>query len=350
MRLRYVNQFRDRHGRVRYYFRRAGFKNIPLPGLPGSEAFMDAYQAALAGLEPTPKTGPSLKPGTVAAVVRSYLNSHAFGNYSGEFKRMRRNILERFASEHGDKRVALLTRRHVQAMLDAKSATPFAARNFLHSVRALMKHAVGEEIIAIDPTIDVKLVTPKTKGFRTWTEDDITKFEERHPVGSRARLALALLLYTGQRRSDVVHMGRQHIREDAIDVRQQKTGTELSIPIHPELRAVIDATEAGHLTFLVTKDGAPFSPAGFTNWFRECCKEARLSEGLSAHGLRKATCRRLAEAGMSAPVIMSISGHKSLREVQRYIDDAEQKKLARIGIDAMKVRPLIEPRTSSYKP
>jgi integrase len=127
------------------------------------------------------------------------------------------------------------------------------------------------------------------------------------------------------------------MRDGYIKVRQQKTGTELSIPIHPELQAVIDATQAEHLTLLVTKDGKPFSPAGFTNWFRECCREAGLAKGLSAHGLRKATCRRLAEAGMSAPVIMSISGHKSLREVQRYIDDAEQKRMALLGVQAMSV-------------
>ena len=333
-RFKYVNQFRDRHGRLRFYFRRAGFKNVPLPGLPGSPEFMDAYQAALAGV-PLPKTGVSMKPGTVAALVRSYLNSKAFDNHSPEFQRTRRNILERFAAEHGDKRVALLSRRHVQAMVDAKSATPFAARNFLHSLRALLVFATDEGLIASSPTVGIKRATPKSKGFRTWNEHDIALFEARHPVRSRARLALALLLYTGQRRSDVVRMGRQHMRDGYIEVRQQKTGTELSIPIHPELLAVIEVTEAEHLTFLVTKGGAPFSPAGFTNWFRECCKEAGLPKGLSAHGLRKATCRRLAEAGMSAPVIMSISGHKSLREVQRYIDDAEQKRMARLGVDAM---------------
>ena len=71
-------------------------------------------------------------------------------------------------------------------------------------------------------------------------------------------------------------MGRQHVRKDAIEVRQQKTGTTLSIPIHPDLKAILDATPSEHLTFLTTKDGKPFSPAGFTNWFRECCIEAGL--------------------------------------------------------------------------
>ena len=141
------------------------------------------------------------------------------------------------------------------------------------------------------------------------------------------------------RRSDVVRMGRQHVRKDAIEVRQQKTGTTLSIPIHPDLKAILDATPSEHLTFLTTKDGKPFSPAGFTNWFRECCIEAGLPKGSSAHGLRKAACRRLAEAGCSEKVIASISGHTSLREVERYTKAADQKRMAEAGMKAITRTP-----------
>src|SRR5262245_24414019 len=49
-----------------------------------------------------------------------------------------------------------------------------------------------------------------------------------------------------------MRMGRQHVRDGLIHVRQSKTGTTLAIPIHPELRAVLDATPAEHLTFLTT--------------------------------------------------------------------------------------------------
>src|SRR5882724_1582867 len=130
-------------------------------------------------------------------------------------------------------------------------------------------------------------------------------------------------------------MGRQHIRNGALQVRQQKTGASLAIPIHSALKAVLDATPSEHLTFLTTKDGKPFSPAGFTNWFREMCNEAGLPKGTSAHGLRKAACRRLAEAGCSANVIASISGHASLREVERYTKAADQARMARVGMGAI---------------
>lgn len=354
IRLKYVNAFRDRHGRLRHYFRRPGCKSVGLPGLPGSTEFMEAYQAALAGeIAPRLEIGTSrTRPGTIAALTVGYFNSLAFYSLAPETKRTRRNILERFRTEHGDKRIALLQRVHIEKMVIAKAATPAAARNFLNTIRSLLQLAVETGIRPDNPAVGVKRVKIRTDGYRTWTEDDIAAFEAKHQVGSRARLAFALLLYTGQRRSDIIQMGRQHVRGGVLFLRQQqKTGTPLEIPVHPELQAVLDATLSNHLTFLTTSLGKPFSAAGFTNWFRECCNEAGLPKGTSAHGLRKAACRRLAEAGCSANVIAAISGHKSLNEVQRYTAAADQLRMARMGMDAMtKAFPLTTKRTSSYKP
>jgi integrase len=188
------------------------------------------------------------KPGTVAALVAAYLGSMAFGNMAAETRRTRRNVLDRFRVEHGEKRVALLGREHVQTMVSAKAATPAAARNFLNTLRALMQFAIEAGWRSDDPTIGIRRPKIKTAGFRTWTEADIAQFEATHSIGMRARLALALLLYTGQRRSDVVSMGRQHLRGGELHVRQQKTGKELMIPVLPELRAVLDAMPSDHLT------------------------------------------------------------------------------------------------------
>jgi len=265
-----------------------------------------------------------------------------------ETKRTRRNILERFRAEHGDKRSALLKREHVNVMFAKKAATRFAARNWLKTVRALMQFAVAEGLLAADPTAGIKNLSGKTDGFRTWNEDDIAAFEARHPIGTRERLALALLVNTAQRRGDVVRMGRQHIRNGLIEVKQQKTGTKLAIPIHPDLQAVLDATPSGHLTFLTTSFGKPFAAAGFTNWFREACNAAGLPRGTSAHGLRKAACRRLAEAGCSANVIAAISGHKSLSEVERYTIAANQERMARMGVETLIAET--KERTRSVKP
>jgi integrase len=169
-------------------------------------------------------------------------------------------------------------------------------------------------------------------GWHTWTEAEINQYEVKHPVGSKARLALAFALYTGQRAADLIRMGRQHVRGGMIDVAQQKTGTRLWIPIHPNLKAIIDSVPSDHLTFHISDKSAPYAgPTSFSHAMNRWAKEAGLT-GCPLHGLRKACCRRLAEAGCSTQEIMSISGHKSLLEVERYTRAADQKLMAERAI------------------
>src|SRR6516162_920879 len=289
---KFVQGFLDRHGKPRFYFRRAGFKPVPLPGLPWSPEFMAAYEAAAAE-QPAPIGSARTKPGTISALVVAYYNSAEFKyELAAETRRNRRSTIEQFREQHGDKRVALLQRDHIQKFL-AKIERPHARRNWLKAIRSLMRYAVQIGMRIDEPTEGVKLGRLiKTDGFMTWSEENIAAFEQTHAVGSRARLAFALLLYTAQRRGDVVRMGRQHIHDGLLSVRQDKTGAALKIPVHPELRAVLDATLSEHLTFLTTAAGRPFTSDTFGHWFRVMCKEAGLPAGLSAHGLRKAACRR----------------------------------------------------------
>jgi len=337
IRLKYVHGWVDRRsGKVRYFFRRDG-RQTPLPGLPGSNEFMDAYRAALA-MQPLPRPmiGASrTKAGSLGALIVSYKASTEFLSLKPATQTTYRNILERFRLAHGDKPVAMLTREHIKAMLAAKVKTPAAANHWLRLVKMLMHLAVEDKWRPDNPAAGIKRVKNKTDGFHTWTEEEIAQFEAYHPIGSKARLALALLLYTAQRRSDVVKMGRQHVRGDTVKVRQDKTGTMLAIPLHPALAAVIEATPNNQLTFLTTSFGKPFTAPGFGNWFRGRCNEANIPKPCSAHGLRKAACRRLAEAGCSANVIASISGHATLAEVSRYTKAADQERMARDGMAAI---------------
>ena len=139
---------------------------------------------------------------------------------------------------------------------------------------------------------------------------------------------MVLGLYTAQRKGDVIKMGWQHITGDSIAVRQEKTGTPLLLPIHPELKAMLASVPRTNMTFLMTEKDAPFTAQGFTNWFRKECDVAGLRH-CSFHGLRKSAATRLANAGCSTDQIKSITGHKSLVEVARYTRAADQQRLAR---------------------
>src|SRR6516164_2438153 len=211
---KYVTAWIDgRDGKAYHYLRRRGYPRVRLPGLPWSPSFMAAYEAALADLRNSTAIGAGrIKPRSVAAVVAEYLDSQQFfGSKSAGTRRMRRGILERFRAAYGDRPFALLPPEWIEALLDSKP--PHAARSWLVTLRSLCAFALKRGYRRDDPTANIKQRAVKGDGFHTWTDDEIGRYEAYHPIGSKPRLALALLLYTTQRRSDVVRMGRQHIRE-----------------------------------------------------------------------------------------------------------------------------------------
>jgi len=333
VRLAYVHSYRDRHGKHRHYYRRKG-QRFALPGRPGEAQFMAAYEAAAANYTNDQAARPSnSNDRTFDTLAVAYFQSPAFIALRPSTKTTYRGIIDRCREAHGSKRIAHLERRHIAELIAEamRDRGPHAANNLLKVLRVLLRLAVEIEWRVDDPTQGVRPVRAKTEGFTTWSEDDIAAFEKRWEMGSRELLAMALLLYTGQRRGDVVRMGRQHIQGDIIRVVQSKTGASLAIPIHARLREVLSEMPTNNLTFLMTVQGRGFSPAGFGNWFRETCDKAGLT-GRSAHGLRKAAARRLAEAGCSASQIGAITGHKTLKEVSRYTAAADQARMARDAI------------------
>lgn len=334
VKLPYVDLYHDHTGKRRCYYRRNG-RRIALP-LPTEAGFMAAYEAAAAEFaQPVRAVRKGPAAGTWSALILEYYRSPEYLALRKSTRATRRGIIDRWEKEHGAKHVTHLLRRHVQEHIATamQNGGPWAANNLRSMIKLLCRFAVENDWRRDDPTVGVRNIKAKSDGFATWSEDDIAAFESTWARGTRERLALALLLYTGQRRGDVVQMGRQHVTGNSIRVVQNKTGARLVIPVHPELRAAIGETPKTNLTFLTTSFGKPFTAAGFGNWFREACNAAGLKDR-SAHGLRKAAARRLAEAGCSALQIGAITGHKTLREVSRYTAAADQERLAR---DAMKL-------------
>lgn len=324
IRLKHIDRYTDRHGRERLYLRVPGAARVPLPGKQGSPEFMVAYNAAIAGAAPAPAPASRVAAGTIEALVSAYYRSAEFKTLADSTKSSYRNILNKFRSEHGERLFTEMQPAHVRRLVAAKSDTPAAANALLVKLRIILRFAMAEGWLDVDPTLAVKKLKSSGGGFTPWTEEQITAYETRWPIGTPQRLAFALLLYTGQRgRSDVTRMGRQHIQTGRLLVIQQKTKARLAIPIHPRLREVLDTVPPANLTFLVTQAGAPFTGPGFGNWFADQVAAAGV-EGVAAHGLRKAAGRRMAEAGCTPHQIAAILGHKTLKEVERYTASADQ--------------------------
>ena len=281
------------------------------------------------------------KPGSFNALGVSYYRSPEFRGLKPSTQTLRRNLIERFRAAHGDKPLKGLGRRHISEIIGSKANTPEAANNLLKALRHMLDLAVAQDMISVNPAANVKRYRSRGEGFHPWTEEEIALFQARHPLDTKAGLAFALLLYTAQRgRSDVTRMGWQHVseavisgkRRKAIAVRQEKTDEPLLIPLHPKLLKALSAVPRSNLTFLMTERAAPFTGAGFGNWFRDRCNEAGLPH-CSAHGLRKAATRRVIEAGGSNEHAKAMTGIRSDKTLAIYKRGADQRLLAGQALD-----------------
>jgi integrase/recombinase XerD len=154
------------------------------------------------------------------------------------------------------------------------------------------------------PDVGVRKIKYATDGHHSWTPEEIAQYRERHPPGSKARLALDLLPYTGGRREDAVRLGPQHVRNGRLRFRQAKNEhrnpIDIDIPLHRELKTSIAATpSSGHMTLLVTPHE-----------------------------------------------IAAVTGHMSLEEIERYTRAARKKKLADAAIAGTPVGTIAAPGAS----
>ena len=326
----YVSAYADRHGKTRYRFRRKGFATYPFRSAPGSEAFRVEYAACISAEQQIASIGISRAvPGSINDLIVRYYGTPAWHGMQTSSQNTYRGIIERFREAHGDKPVAAVQTRHLDAILGKMADRPAAGNNLRKVLKRLFNYAVkaGMRPLRDNPADLTDSFKIRGEGFHTWTESEIAQFESHFNVGSKARLALALMLYTGLRRSDVVRLGPQHIREGRIRITQTKTGAPVTIPLHSALIAAISASPTDKLVFLVTQFGKAFTSNGFGNWFRDRCDEAGLPE-CSAHGLRKAMSRRLAEAGVTNLQGRAVTGHKTDRMFAHYAAEADRGALA----------------------
>jgi integrase len=347
MRLKYVTADRDRYDQVRYYFRKRGLNTkTRLPGAPGSKEFMAAYEALLGG-EPMPRPvadAPKLAraPNTsLRWLFLQYLsNKIVKASLDKQTLINRQRILAKIADEpvapgkpqtFGEGPFAEITTKVINRLLERKADTPAAANNWRKAMMAVFKWAVKEELVERNPVGDTEKMRVATDGFHTWTMEEVAQFEAHYAVGTTARLALALFLYTGQRKSDVVLFGPQHIKNSWLRLTQYKNRNRkpvtLELPVLPALAEILAATKTGHLTFLVSSHDKGFTANGFGNKFREWCDAAGLPH-CTSHGLRKAGATRAAENGATVKQLMAVFGWSDIKQAELYVRAADQKRLA----------------------
>jgi integrase len=331
IKLDYVNEYTDRTGKKRRYFRRGGKRLGTLPGQPGSEAFMAAYQNFLADNKPAapaPRTGE----GSFGRLITEYYGSTPFKNLKPSSRKAYRYALEPLAAAHGHRLVRDMRADKVAKIIADIGATKPGMANFTKSVlQKLMKYAVKAKWRPDNPVVGVERF--KSGTHHTWTEGELKTFERRWPLGTRERLAYALLLYTIQRVGDVAKMRRSDIVNGELHVIQDKTGAELYLPVLPELAQAMKAYPAKGLALIGTDNGRPLTRAALSHVMRGAIEQAGLPAKCVSHGLRKAGMRRMAEAGFTEKQIAAWSGHKTLREIERYTQAADQRRLSRDGAE-----------------
>lgn len=328
----YLSRERTRHGKYVWYFKKDG-RRIRMPDVYGSDEFNRAYDLALASLATieSPRRGKA-RSGTLKWLVEQYMRSAAFAELAPSTRRHRGNMLKTVLEDpkNADAPFAELTKAHIRKAMDKRASKPNAANNFLKTMAHLFKWAEEGDLVEVNPCAGVRKIKVRTDGFHAWTIDQVRQYRAFHALGTRARLAIDLLLFLGLRRGDVILVGRQHVSGATISIRTGKTNTLVELALLPPLKASIEATRTGDLAFLVTENGKPFaSGASFGNWFAKQVKAAGLPDLCRAHGLRKAGATIAAEEGASAHELMAMFGWADLEMANHYTQQASRKDLAR---------------------
>ena len=343
--MKFIQHWTDEHGRKRYRFRRRNYPRIELPvnSDPSSPEFQAAYHAALRGeatkqaLAIVATRGGS---GSVKDAIDRYLDSTTFNDeYSPSTKALRRPVLNSVGRLVGKLPLAQMDRNWIDRWLET-APTKGVKRTRLLALRPFLQWAVNPmRLIEVDPTDGVKIKVKASAGHPTWTDEQIAQFRAHHPLGTKARLAIELILAVAGRRGDGIALGRQHRKQDqdgtwwltfTQEKNRKRKPVKVETPIAAPLAAAIEACPSSpeSLTFLTNEWGRPFSKKSFNAWFRKQVTAAGLPDTCVPHGLRKASCVAMAESDCTPHEIMSVSGHSSLKEVERYTRGADRKRLA----------------------
>lgn len=332
----YVCKQKNRTGEWVYYFRVGKGKRIRLPD-PNSNDFKEQYRAALQG-DPVAKVERDA-PSTIGWLMARYMESADWRNLEPATRKQRSNIFHNIKEKKsekggklGDKPFSLITTKAIRAGMEDRSETPAAANNYLKSMSALCKWAVKNGHMKTNAAEGVEKLKLDGDGFPAWEVEDVRAFCIKWPIGTKQRLAMELAMHTGLRRSDLVRIGRQHLRGNVLSINTHKTKARITVELPERVLDIIEATQTGDLHFLVTEYGKPFAVAGFGNWFGEASRKAGIEK--NTHGLRKLAATMAANGGATAHELMSQFGWSNSKQAEVYTKKADR---ARLGVRASRI-------------
>lgn len=319
-----------RHGKLVWYVRKRKGHRIRIRAEFGSEAFNVAYNQALerGSEQPRQKAGNS----SLAWLIARYRDSTAWAKLSKATQRQRENIFKGAIKTAGSTPYKAITKKTILEGRERRKDTPAQARNFLDAMRGLFRWAMEADHVQADPTAGVRNPPrPKGPGFKKRTEEEVDRYQAYWPLGTRQRVWLDVLLYTGLRRGDAVLIGRQHVRDGVATFQTEKSGKmiEVTIPILPILKETLKAGPCGDLNFICGARGLPLKKESFGNLFKDACVEAGVvGKKKAAHGLRKVGATRAAENGATDKELDALFGWIGGNTSKIYTREADRKRLS----------------------
>lgn len=332
----YLQRHTTRHGKTVWYVRLPGGPLVRIRGEFGSPDFNAAYAAALAGETPR-RPGATGRSGSLQWLYERYRESEAWLSLSLATRRQREAIFAQIMAKGGSEPFKALKRKNIEESKDARK--PSAALHFLAAMRGLFHWAKANEHVEIDPTEGVRNPARRkaSSGYPTWTQDDIDAYESRWPAGTKERVWLHVLLYTGLRCGDAVKLGRQHFKNDIAIFKTEKTGAEVPIVMAPELAATLKLGKCGDLAFICGSRGEPLRKASFGEAFAEAAMSAGIQK--TAHGVRKARATIAAEHDATERELDAMFGWKpGSRTSSIYTRSADRTRLVKGAVAKMRKR------------
>jgi integrase len=333
MKLKHVKHYTDFRGRPRTYFRKKGCKLVPLPN-PSQPEFHAAYAAALAesvSVMPGQNRGAL---GTVGRVIGDWLASPDFTTRPESIRKKHRPHAEAFAAKYGVRRFTALDADPLERIYATMADTPAKANDWRMCMKDLYRFAIRRKLVAYNWAADLKKMRSKNPdGHHTWEPSEVEQFRKRHPIGTKARLAMELHWWLALRRSDAIRLGPGHVQDGKLRYTQHKmrarNPSHVAVDMPAELMRIIASTPGtGLKTWLVDGTGKPFTEDAYSHFFADMIKAAGLPDRCTPHGLRKRALTDVANAGGTGKEIGALGGQRALGTVERYIRKAENERLA----------------------